>query len=87
MAIKLMGIAGTKLMDDEQNEDFILISHPVFFVDDLERYKVLLETFLKGGIVDQYVRVPFKLWGREILLSYAANLLWISNPLFHRIGR
>ncbi len=85
MAIKLMGVAGTKLMDDEQNtQDFILISHPVFFVDDLERYKALLETFLKGGIADQYVRAPLKLRGREILLSFAANLLWISNPLFHR---
>jgi hypothetical protein len=85
MAIKLVGVAGAKLLDDEKNtQDFILISHPVFFVDDLERYKATLEAFLKGGIVDQYVRSPLKLRGREIWLSLAANLLWISNPLFHQ---
>jgi hypothetical protein len=85
MAIKLARVPGAKLMDDEQQtQDFILISHPVFFIDDLERYKALLETFLKGGILDQYVWAPLKLRGREIRLSYAANLLWISNPLFHR---
>jgi hypothetical protein len=85
MAIKLTGVAGTKLSEDEKNtQDFILISHPVFFVDDLERYKATLEAFLAGRVVDQYVRAPFKLRGREILLSFAANLLWISNPLFHQ---
>jgi len=37
MAIKLTGVAGAKLLDDEKNtQDFILISHPVFFVDNLE---------------------------------------------------
>jgi len=85
MAIKLTGVEGQKLLNDENNtQDFILISHPVFFVDDLERYKATLDAFLKGGILDQYVRAPFKLRGREIRLSYAANLLWISNPLFHQ---
>jgi hypothetical protein len=85
MAIKLTGVEGPKLLDDEKHtQDFILISHPVFFVDDLERYKATLEAFLKGGIVDQYARAPFKLRGREIWLSFVANLLWISNPLFHQ---
>jgi hypothetical protein len=85
MAIKLTGVEGPKLLRDEKNtQDFILISHPVFFVDDLERYKATLEVFLKGGIIDQYVRAPFKLRGREIWLSFMVNLLWIVNPLFHQ---
>ena len=42
MAIKLMGVPGEKLLDDEKyTQDFILISHPNFFVDDLRRYKAL----------------------------------------------
>jgi hypothetical protein len=85
MAIKLTGVDGAKLLDDEsQTQDFVLISHPTFFVDDLERYKATLDAFLKGGVVDQYVRAPLTLRGREIWLSFAANLLWISNPLLHR---
>lgn len=85
MAVKLMNVGGTKLLDDEKStQDFILINYPVFFVDDLERYKALFATFLKGGIIDQYVRAPFKLRGREILLAYAVNALWLANPLFHQ---
>ena len=85
MAIKLMGVDGKKLIDDElQTQDFILISHPVFFVDDLERYKATLDPFLKGGILDQYVRSPFQLKGREILLAVLVNLRWIGNPLFQQ---
>ena len=85
MAIKLMGVEGAKLVDDEKNtQDFVLISYPVFFVDDLERYKALFGTFLRGGILDQLLLAPFKLRGREIWLAYAANLLWLINPLFHQ---
>ena len=85
MAIKLLGVAGPKLIDDEtRTQDFILISHPVFFVDDLERYKATLEAFFKGGVIDQYVRSPLRLKGREIWLAYIVNLRWISNSLFQR---
>ena len=85
MAIKLLGVDGRKLIDDEsRTQDFILISHPVFFVDDLERYKATLEAFFKGGIIDQYVLSPLRLKGREILLAYIVNLRWMSNPLFQR---
>ncbi|HXZ45941.1 MAG TPA: hypothetical protein VEH02_04360, partial [Pseudolabrys sp.] len=69
MAIKLTGIPGGKILDDEKyTQDFILISHPQFFVDDLRRYKALLVEFLKGGYVDQYVwsllklRFPSEFW-------------------------
>jgi hypothetical protein len=85
MAIKLMGVPGAKLMDDERaTQDFILISHPVFFVDDLERYKLTLIDFLKGGIFDQYVRALSRLRGREIWLALIANSKWLTNPLFQQ---
>jgi catalase len=85
MAIKLTGVEGAKLIDDEQQtQDFILISHPVFFVDDLERYKVTLEAFLRGGIIDQYVWALSKLRWREARLAAAANLRVITNPLLQQ---
>jgi len=82
MAIKLFGVEGDKLMDDEKlTQDFILISHPVFFVNDLERYLATLEAFLRGGLVNQYVISPFKLNLREMILAVIANLHIQSNPL------
>jgi hypothetical protein len=72
-------------MDDEKHtQDLILISHPRFFVDDLKRYEATLEAFLKGGIFDQFVRAILALRGRERLIALAANLRWISNPLFQQ---
>jgi hypothetical protein len=39
MAIKLMGVPGEKLIADErETQDFLLISHPVFFIRDAEEY-------------------------------------------------
>ena len=48
MAIKLMGVEGPKLLDcvegeEKYTQDFILISSPGFFVDDLVRYKEVLQ--------------------------------------------
>jgi hypothetical protein len=45
MSIKLLGVPGDKLMDDEQRtHDFVLASHPVFFTRDLGEYLRFLET-------------------------------------------
>jgi hypothetical protein len=39
MAIKLMDVAGSKLLSDEQHtQDFILANHPVFFLRDVQSY-------------------------------------------------
>ena len=82
-AIKLCGVPGDKLMGDEKStQDFILISHPVFFVNDLERYLATLEVFLRGGFVNQYLIAPFKLRLRELVLAFIANGHVQSNPLF-----
>lgn len=86
MAIKLMGVPGEKLLQDEKHtQDFILISHPNFFVDDLRRYKALLVEFLKGGYIDQYLWSLLKLrFPSEFWLALKANLNFMVNPLFQR---
>ena len=86
MAIKLMGVPGAKLFDDEKNtQDFVLISNPTFFVDDLRRYKATLVDFLKGGYIDQYVWSLLKLrFPSEFFLALKANLNFMVNPLFQQ---
>ena len=45
MAIKLLGVKGPKLMDDERfTHDFVLASHQVFFTRDLDEYLRFLNT-------------------------------------------
>jgi len=86
MAIKLTGVPGEKLMDDEKHtQDFILISHPRFFVDDLKRYRKTLDWFLRGGWVDQYVVSPLQLrWLSETPKAFRANLNFMYNPLYQQ---
>ena len=85
MAIKLMGVPGAKHLDGEENtQDFVLISHPRFFVDDLKRYKATLRAFLKGGYVDQYFWALTKLRPGESWLAFKANLNFVLNPLFQQ---
>src|SRR4051794_3294135 len=46
MAIKLLGVPGEKLLTREKDaltQDFLMITHPVFIVDDTARYLALLE--------------------------------------------
>ena len=83
MAIKLTGVPGEKLMDDEKHtQDFVLISHPAFFVDDLKRYRKTLEWFMRGDWFAQYVVSPFQLrWFSETPKAFRANLNFMSNPL------
>lgn len=86
MAIKLTGVPGEKLMDDEKHtQDFILINQPRFFVDDLKRYRKTLEAFMRGGWIDQYVvalsklRIPDELW-----LALKVNVNFMYNPLYQQ---
>ena len=86
MAIKLTGVPGAKLMDDEKHtQDFILISHPRFFVDDLKRYRKVLEWFLRGGWIDQYLVSLLQLrWLSEAPKAFLANLNFMYNPLYQQ---
>jgi hypothetical protein len=48
MAIKLVGVLGEKLLEDERDaptQDFVLIDHPVFFIKDVADYVPFMEDF------------------------------------------
>ncbi len=84
MAIKLMGVDGPKLLDDERRtQDFVMANNPSFFVDDLLRYKNSLVKFHRGGYLRQFLAIP-ELKLREIVRAVRVNGTWITNPLFSK---
>jgi Dyp-type peroxidase family len=53
MAIKLMGVEGEKLLEDEkaeQTQDFLLISHPVFVTQDVAEFYHLIQGMTRGTL-------------------------------------
>ncbi len=51
MAIKIMGVEGTKLLPDEEDaptQDFVLMNNPVYFVRELKDYIELTEHLARG---------------------------------------
>ncbi|OTG98090.1 catalase [Acinetobacter sp. ANC 4654] len=80
MAIKVLGISGGKrLEDDVATQDFIMINHPVFFVNDPSRYL----SFMQDINSDHFFRklhIPFALGfkGTRIALNLRTT---IANPL------
>ena len=52
MAIKLVGVAGEKLLEaekSEQTQDFVMADHPVFFIRDLADYVPFSEARSRPG--------------------------------------
>ncbi|WP_284312980.1 catalase family protein [Labrys miyagiensis] len=86
MAIKLMGVEGQKILHDEQfTQDFILINHPNFFVNDLKDYIEVLRKYLEGGFWKQWVLAPLRLRSlRLIWIALRVNLTIASSPLARR---
>lgn len=84
MAVKLMGVAGPKLLDDEkETQDLVMANNPGFFVDDLERYRDSLVKFHAGGYLRQFsALVSLKL--REMLRVFQVNGTFSTNPLHDR---
>jgi Catalase len=83
MAIKVLGVQGDKLLEDEaeaSTQDFILVNHPVFFANDPERYLSLV-TKLNSDSFFQKLLVPFALGfkGSQIVLKTVNTK--IANPL------
>ena len=83
MAIKVLGVPGKKLLDDESaatTQDFIMINHPVFFATDPARYRA----FLQDGKSDHFyrtLRIPFDLGAKGTLIALETRNSRISNPL------
>lgn len=51
MAIKVVGIPGAKILEDEQmalTQDFLLCNHPVFFIKDVADYEVFFNGVVSG---------------------------------------
>lgn len=84
MAIKLVGVPGPKLSADEKyTQDFVLINHPVFFIDDPVRYASVIEKGTRPTALGRLAApialgVQGTLIGRDIVSSR------IANPLFER---
>jgi len=80
MAIKVLAVSGANRLEDEvATQDFIMINHPVFFVNDPNRYM----SFMQDINSDRFFRklhIPFALGSKGTLI--ALNLRTrISNPL------
>src|SRR5258705_9845467 len=82
MAVKLMGVDGPKLLDDErETQDFVMANNPSFFVDDLLRYRNSLVKFHSGGYLRQFLAIPQLKW-REIIRAFKSKGTRIINPLY-----
>lgn len=83
MAIKVLGISGPKLLDNEHStQDFILINHPVFFVNSPVRYM----SFIKDMKSDSFVKklhIPFSLGAKGTWIALNSRSR-IANPLHAR---
>ena len=86
MAIKLMGVSGAKLLSEEstaETQDFIMINHPVFFIDDPKDYLTLVE---RGSSTNPLVKMlaPFALGLKGAMIARTISKKQIENPLFTR---
>jgi hypothetical protein len=80
MAIKLMGVPGTKLLQEEQDEqtqDFIVISTPVFVTKDVEEFDDLLAALDSGILASAW----FLLTHLRVVWNLIRSLKKFANPL------
>jgi hypothetical protein len=86
MAIKLANVEGKKLVPEfpeQSTQDFVMINHPVFFVDNPVHYAETLKVFHSGagfealGQVLSIARMPLE----NAKLALAVNGTHIHNPL------
>ena len=64
MAIKLMGVPGTKLLAAEataETQDFVMINHPVFFIRNVADYVPFTALSLQGKSTEFYASHPHEL--------------------------
>jgi hypothetical protein len=83
MAIKVLGVPGKKLLEDEAEattQDFIMINHPVFFATDPARYKSFMDDANSEHFY-QKLRIPFDLGAKGTLIALQTRSSKISNPL------
>jgi hypothetical protein len=85
MAIKLMGVAGEKLLESEKLErtqDFLLINTSVFFSPDTSAYLAFTTSYVKHESALGYLLWPTR-W-RQAAILYRASRANMTNPLTSR---
>jgi hypothetical protein len=85
IAIKLQQVPGTSLLGEDDarlgnTQDFILISHPVFFANDPRRYLSVV-TRASSDSATSKLLIPFHLGLRGSLIALATSRRVISHPL------
>lgn len=83
MAIKILGVPGKKIMENDDQamtQDFIMINHPVFFVNDPQRYLSFIEDVNSKSMFKK-LQIPFALGFQGTINAVRANNSRISNPL------
>lgn len=83
MAIKVLGVPGPKLLQDEKQattQDFIMINHPVFFANDPDRYLALVNHQSSDSFLRKLL-IPFALGAKGTLIALKTAGSRISNPL------
>jgi hypothetical protein len=83
MSIKLMGVPGNKILESEREDttqDFVMMSHPVFFLKDASDAVPFFEELGSESTLDK-LKIPFTLGFGQLYTLLKINSLKISNPL------
>lgn len=86
MAIKLTGLTGESLLSENDGagqratQDFILMSHPVFFANDPRRYLSVVTRATSDSAASKLL-IPFHLGPRGALIALKTSRKKISNPV------
>ncbi|CAI3099282.1 hypothetical protein MWMV18_MWMV18_00009 [Acinetobacter calcoaceticus] len=86
IAIKLLGVAGTKILESEKQattQDFIMINHPVFFANDAKRYLSFMYDVNSHNMIRK-LHIPFALGFKGTMNALGARNSQIANPLYAR---
>jgi len=87
MAIKLFGVPGKKLLDyekDAKTQDFIMVSHPVFPIDDLSDYLFMMLVVNSDSFITKLFRpilIPWALGLKGTFNALDTTSKTIDNPL------
>ncbi|MCE7530895.1 catalase family protein [Acinetobacter nosocomialis] len=86
IAIKVLGVPGQKILESEKEattQDFIMINHPVFFVNDGQRYLSFMQDVNSKSTLRK-LHIPFALGLKGTINALGARNSKISNPLYAR---
>lgn len=86
VAIKLLGVSGTKILESEKQattQDFIMINHPVFFANDAKRYLSFINDVNSHNMIRK-LHIPFALGFKGTMNALGARNSQIANPLYAR---